>query len=83
MKTNLEIVNKITPVIQDRASETGEDIKELIQEELEKEKCHNATDQSMHYGNDEITFLDIIPPELDLDNGEIYDIRSGKTVKEL
>lgn len=48
-----------------------------------KEKDHSATDQSMQNDHDEITFLDIIPSGTDLDNGELYDLKTGQTIRDI
>ena len=49
---------------------------------LGKEKSHNATDQSMQ--NDNMQILnDIIAPHEDNDNGEVFDIESGQTIRDL
>ena len=48
-----------------------------------KEKGHYATVQSMQNDHDEITFKSILPLNCDIDNGEIYDKLSGKTIREL
>lgn len=46
--------------------------------EMYKEKDLSATDQSKQIEN----FNDIISPDEDIDNGEVYDKISGKTIKE-
>lgn len=48
-----------------------------------KEKDRFATDQSMQNDHDEITFLDIIPSGTDLDNGELYDLKTGQTIRDI
>lgn len=52
----------------------------LIEEEIKRE--YIGTDQS-NQCTQEINLKDILPPGMDLDNGEIYDIETGETVKEL
>lgn len=76
----LDIVNKLTPVVQERASKTGEDFNDLITKELKKECL--GVDQN-NQSTLKITFKDILPPGTDLDNGEVYDEITGKTIKEL
>lgn len=56
--------------------------KEMYKEQL-KEKTHNSTDQSKSYELDTKTTETIIPPGTDLDNNEIYDIKTGQTIGEL
>lgn len=58
-----------------------ERVKEMHKEY--KEKVHPQTVQSLGNEHDEITFNDILPPSADLDNGEIYDKLTGKTIREL
>lgn len=76
----LDIVNKLTPVVQERASKTGEDFNDLITKELKKECL--GVDQN-NQSTLKITFKDILSPGTDLDNGEVYDEITGKTIKEL
>lgn len=76
----LDIVNKLTPVVQERASKTGEDFNDLITKELKKECL--GVDQN-NQSTLKITFKDILPPGTDLDNVEVYDEITGKTIKEL
>ena len=52
----------------------------LIDNEIKRE--YQGTDQSSQ-GTQEINLKDILPLGMDLDNGEIYDIETGETVKEL
>lgn len=61
----LEIVNKITPVIQNRASITGEDFNQLLIEELKKECL--GVDQNNQSTNETI-FKDIVPRKIDINN---------------
>lgn len=75
----LDIVNKIAPIVQDRASKTGEDFNQLLIEELKKECL--GVDQNNQSTN-KIMFDDIVPLGTDLDNGELYDKITGKTIKE-
>lgn len=75
----LDIVNKIAPIVQERASKTGEDFNQLLIEELKKECL--GVDQNNQSTN-KIMFDDIVPLGTDLDNGELYDKISGKTIKE-
>ena len=77
----LDIVDKVVPIVQERVSK-GEELKDVLMEELEKEIARNSTDQGESYEHD-ITFDNIIPLGTDIDNGEIYDIETGETVGEL
>ncbi|BFK81457.1 hypothetical protein I3900191A7_16020 [Clostridium baratii] len=61
----LKIVNKITPVIQNRASITGEDFNQLLIEELKKECL--GVDQNNQSTNETI-FKNIVPREIDINN---------------
>ncbi|AOY53671.1 hypothetical protein [Clostridium perfringens] len=78
----LELAKKITKNVQERLSKLtiDETINVLIEEEIKRE--YQGTDQSSQ-GTQEINLKDILPPGMDLDNGEIYDIETGETVKEL
>lgn len=49
--------------------------------EMYKEKDLSATDQSKQIELNK-NFNDIISPDEDIDNGEVYDKISGKTIKE-
>lgn len=46
-----------------------------------KEKDCFATDQSMQTIMMKLLFLDIIPSGTDLDNGELYDLKTGQTIR--
>lgn len=61
----LNIVNKITPIVQDRASKTGEDFNKLLIEELKKECL--GVDQNNQSTNETI-FKNIVPREIDINN---------------
>lgn len=78
----LELAKKITKNVQERLSKLtiDETINVLIEEEIKRECI--GTDQS-NQGTQEINLKDILPLGMDLDNGEIYDIETGETVKEL
>ncbi|MGG7215397.1 hypothetical protein ACQPUY_17635, partial [Clostridium nigeriense] len=59
------------------------DYKEAYREVVEQyKKAHNSTDQSKSYEHNK-RINDIIPLGIDLDNGEIYDIETGQTIREL
>lgn len=59
------------------------DYKEAYREVIEQyKKAHNSTDQSKSYEHNK-TINDIIPLEADIDNGEIYDIGTGVTIRRL
>ncbi|WP_283696601.1 hypothetical protein [Clostridium perfringens] len=78
----LELAKKITKNVQERLSNLKVDkpLNVLIEEEVKRECI--GTDQS-NQCTQEINLKDILPPGMDLDNGEIYDIETGETVKEL
>lgn len=60
---------------------SGQSWNELIQNEVNKIK--SCSTPASIWNNDSKTFNDIITPGTDLDNGEIYDIETGQTIKEL
>ncbi|SQB61595.1 Uncharacterised protein [Clostridium perfringens] len=78
----LELAKKITKNVQERLSKLTIDkpLNVLIEEEITRECI--GTDQS-NQCTQETIYKDIISPKYDLDNGEIYDIETGETVKEL
>ncbi|EGT0690160.1 hypothetical protein N2W37_000772 [Clostridium perfringens] len=78
----LELAKKIIENVQERLSKLtiNKSLNFLIEEEIKRE--YQGTDQSSQ-GTQEINLKDILPPGMDLDNGEIYDIETGETVKEL
>ncbi|MBO3326443.1 hypothetical protein JJB63_12670 [Clostridium perfringens] len=78
----LELAKKITKNVQERLSKLTIDkpLNVLIEEEIKRECI--GTDQS-NQCTQETIYKDIISPKYDLDNGEIYDIETGETVKEL
>lgn len=47
----LDIVDKVVPRVQRRMAKKGEDLKDVLIEELEKEIARNSTDQSKSYEN--------------------------------
>lgn len=75
----LDIVNKILPIVQDRMEKTGEDYKVLIKEELEKEKNLSETDQSKQIDSKN-NLNNILPPGVDLDNGQVFSEETGDTL---
>lgn len=78
----MEVLQKVTDNVQERLSNLTVDkpLNVLIDEEIKRECI--GTDQS-NQCTQEINLKDILPPGMDLDNGEIYDIGTGETVKEL
>ncbi|MDZ4994013.1 hypothetical protein GNF80_13700 [Clostridium perfringens] len=78
----LELAKKITKNVQERLSKLTIDkpLNVLIEEEIKRECI--GTDQS-NQCTQEFKLNHILPPGMDLDNGEIYDIETGETVKEL
>lgn len=78
----LEVSKKVTEKVQKQLESLKVDINLniLIEEEIKRECI--GTDQS-NQCTQEINLKDILPPGMDLDNGEIYDIETGETVKEV
>ena len=77
----LDMVDKVVPRVQERVSK-GEELRKVLYEELEKEKAHSLTDQSIE--NESMKPLqNIITDKEDIDNNEIYDIESGQTIRDL
>ena len=76
----LELAKKIIENIQGRLSKLtiNKSLNFLIEEEIKRE----YTDQSSQ-GTQEINLKDILPPGIDLGNGEIYDVETREIVKEL
>ncbi len=79
MRDILEITIDISNIVQDKAEITGRNIKDLIQIKI---KNLSETDQSKQIDSENI-IEDIIPLHCDIDNGQVYDINTGKVVKEL
>lgn len=77
----LDIINNVVPRVQERVDK-GENLKDVLMEELEKEIAQSLTDQDKGKEHNKI-INDIIPLGIDLDNGEIYDIETGQTIREL
>lgn len=77
----LDIVNNVVPRVQKRTS-AGEDLKSALSIELEKEIAHYSTDQSKSYEHTN-NISNILTDKYDLDNNEIYDIKTGQTICEL
>ncbi|WP_415340148.1 hypothetical protein [Clostridium perfringens] len=78
----MEVLQKVTDNVQERLSNLTVDkpLNVLIEEEIKRECI--GTDQS-NQCTQETIYKDIISPKYDLDNGVIYDIETGETVKEL
>lgn len=78
----LELAKKITENVQERLSNLTVDkpLNVLIEEEIKRE--YIDTDQS-NQCTQETFNNDIISSKYYLDNGVIYDIETGETVKEL
>lgn len=77
MRTILDIVNKIAPLVQEEASKTGQNINDLLAEKLKKECL--GVDQNNQSTN-EITFNDILTSSIDFDNEEICKIKTLKGI---
>lgn len=57
-----------------------EDMAKLVSNQYKK--THNSTDQSKSYEHNQI-FNDIIPLGTDIDNGDIYNLETRQTIREL
>ena len=77
----LDILN-IAPRVRKRAS-AGEDIREIFLEELNKEIAQSQVSKNYEIENDTLTTSTIISEKIDIDNGDIYDVETGETIKEL
>lgn len=78
----LDIVDKVVPRVQERVSK-GEGLKKVLYEELEKEIAQSLTDQDKRIEPNTKTTTDIIPLGTDIDNGDIYNLETGQTLREL
>lgn len=78
----LDIVNNVVPKVQERVSK-GEELRKVLYEELEKEKAHSLTDQSIENERCKNNVNNILTDKEDIDNNEIYDIESGQTIRDL
>ncbi len=78
----IRVAKNIADRVQERLSNLTVDksLNVLIEGEIKRECI--GTDQS-NQCTQETIYKDIISPKYDLDNGEIYDIETGETVKEL
>lgn len=78
----LDIVNKVVPRTLDRLEKEGGMLKDILSEELKKEIAYSLTDQSIE--NKQMKLLkNSIADKEDIDNGEVYNIESGQTIREL
>ncbi|MBS4958974.1 MAG: hypothetical protein KHZ99_18385 [Clostridium sp.] len=78
----LDIVNKVVPRILDRLEKEGGMLKDILSEELKKEIAYSLTDQSIE--NKQMKLLkNSIADKEDIDNGEVYNIESGQTIRDL
>lgn len=74
---NLEIAKEAAIIYFEENITADEAIKKVKEKYLD-------TDQSIQGTNsNEITFKDILPSSVDLDNGEIYDKLTGETIRTL
>ncbi|WP_346961990.1 hypothetical protein [Clostridium sp.] len=51
--------------------------------EVEDKKSPSVTDQSKQKDSVVIILEEIIPPNMDIDNGEIYDIKTEETIRRI
>lgn len=78
----LDNVNKVVPRILDRLEKEGGMLKDILSEELKKEIAYSLTDQSIE--NKQMKLLkNSIADKEDIDNGEVYNIESGQTIRDL
>lgn len=78
----LDIVNKVVPRTLDRLEKEGGMLKDILSEELKKEIAYSLTDQSIE--NKQMKLLkNSIADKEDIDNGEVYNIESGQTIRDL
>lgn len=77
----LDILN-IAPRVRKRAA-VGEDIREVFLEELNKEIAQPQVTNNKRTEQDKLTTRTIISEKIDIDNGYIYDVETGETIKEL
>lgn len=77
----LDILN-IAPRVKKRAA-VGEDIREVFLEELNKEIAQSKVTNNKRTEQDKLTTRTIISEKIDIDNGYIYYIETGETIKEL
>lgn len=78
----LDIVNKVVPRTLDRLEKEGGMLKDILSEELEKEIAQSlATKQGKERYKNNVK--DILTDKEDIDNGEVYDIDNGQTIKDL
>ncbi|MGL4108353.1 hypothetical protein [Clostridium sp. LP20] len=71
----------VTRKILERSEVDHRPFKEILDEELIKIGC-NPTDQSKG-NNHSKSYEDIISPTEDIDNGEVFDIKSGRIIRDL
>ena len=81
MGTINTILDKVVPRVQARDHE-GKPLIDIIKEELEKEKSHSATDQSMQNDHNKI-INNILTSKYDIDNGQIYKPNTNEVIGDI
>ena len=78
----LDIANKVVPRTLDRLEKEGGMLKDILSDELKKEIAQSlATKQGKEHDTKTTDY--IITDKEDIDNGEVYDIESGQTIRDL
>ena len=80
MRDILEITIDISNIVQDKAGITGRNIKDLIQIKI---KNLSETDQSKQIDPSKNNLNNILPPGVDLDNGQVFSEETGDTLGEI
>ena len=81
MGTINTILDKVVPRVQAREGK-DKPLIDIIQEELEKEKNLSETDQSKQIDSKN-NLNNILPPGVDLDNGQVFSEETGDTLGEI
>ncbi|MCF0149683.1 MAG: hypothetical protein HUJ77_14960 [Clostridium sp.] len=77
----LELAKEVEKVKEDMTKQLNVNaVTRLVAEQYKK--AHYSTDQSKSYEHNK-TFNDIIPLETDIDNGQLFDIKTGETTRDL
>lgn len=78
--TNINMEHLVRTVIT-RAKEEDRPQGDILKEEIMKiAQCPTDQDKDIEHSE---SFDNIIPPGTDIDNNQVYDVKTGKTIKEL
>lgn len=78
----LDIVNKVVPRTLNRLEKEGGMLKDILSDELKKEIAQSlATKQGKEHDTKTTDY--IITDKEDIDNGEVYNIDNGQTIRDL